>query len=99
MRRIAAVFLFAGLAGCTAELKDDLRERDADSATIQGRDTLSSPTVVPTTDSVVTTTTVTSDTAQGQASSGETDQLPTRPRPGGPGKSDELPTRPRPGNP
>lgn len=35
--------------------------------TVPGQDTVNQPTVVPTTDSVVTTTTTTTDTMQGQA--------------------------------
>lgn len=45
-------------------------EATADSTTIStvpGTDTVSQPTVVPTTDSVLTTTTTTTDTVQGQA--------------------------------
>jgi len=40
---------------------------DTSVSTVQGTDTVNQPTVVPATDSVVTTTTVTQDTVQGQA--------------------------------
>ena len=44
--------------------------QDTSVSTVQGMDTVSQPTVVPTTDSVVTTTTVTQDTVQGEAQTG-----------------------------
>lgn len=69
-RRIFGVLaLSAALAACGGEEGGDAEVVSSDTAAIQGQDTISVPTVVQTTDSVVTTTTV--DTMQTQAEVGQ----------------------------
>ena len=71
---IFAIALSLPLAACGG---DDAAEGDAtaDSTTVTtmpGTDTISQPTVVPTTDSVITTTTTETDTVAGQAAQTDT---------------------------
>jgi hypothetical protein len=68
---IAAVALLAACGGGDAEGEG----ATTDSTTVQtipGQDTVNQPTVVPATDSVVTTTTTQTDTVQGEAQTGGT---------------------------
>lgn len=76
-KKILSIAAIAFLAACgggddAAEGEGGTVAQDTSVSTIQGTDTVSQPTVVPTTDSVVTTTTVTQDTMQGQAQTGGT---------------------------
>lgn len=64
----AAAIVAACGGGDDAEGEGEVISQDT--ATVQGMDTVSQPTVVPTTDTVVTTTTV--DTVPGQATEGDT---------------------------
>ena len=64
---IAAVALLAACGDDDADADGETVSQDTTVSTVQGTDTVSQPTVVPTTDSVVTTTTVTQDTVQGEA--------------------------------
>jgi len=70
INRKLAVLALAALAA-TAACKDKTSEGDekttADTTVVAGQDTANVPTVVPTTDSVVTTTTTETDTIHGQA--------------------------------
>jgi ABC-type glycerol-3-phosphate transport system substrate-binding protein len=66
---MAAVALLAACGGDDTEEGADTTAQDTSVSTVQGTDTISQPTVVPTTDSVVTTTTTQTetDTVHGQA--------------------------------
>lgn len=75
-KRIFSIVAIAALAACggdeAAEGGEATVSQDTSVTTVQGMDTVSQPVVVPTTDSVVTTTTVTQDTVQGAAQTGAT---------------------------
>ncbi|HYW10388.1 MAG TPA: hypothetical protein VE871_00460 [Longimicrobium sp.] len=75
-KRIFSIVAIAALAACggddAAEGGEGTVSQDTAVTTVQGTDTVSQPVVVPTTDSVVTTTTVTQDTMQGTAPAGAT---------------------------
>ena len=76
-KRIFSIVAIAALAACgggddAAEGGEGTVSQDTSVSTVQGTDTVSQPVVVPTTDSVVTTTTVTQDTVQGAAQTGTT---------------------------
>ena len=76
-KRIFSIVAIAALAACgggdeAAEGGEGTVSQDTSVTTVQGMDTVSQPVVVPTTDSVVTTTTVTQDTVQGAAQTGAT---------------------------
>ena len=65
---IAALsMMVAACGGDDAETTDGATTDSTSITTVPGQDTVSQPTVVPTTDSVVTTTTTETDTVQGQA--------------------------------
>ncbi|HEX2203362.1 MAG TPA: hypothetical protein VHG91_08690 [Longimicrobium sp.] len=63
---IVAVATLVSLAACGGDEGGETEQVTSDTTAIQGTDTVSQPVVVPATDSVVTTTTVTTDTMQGQ---------------------------------
>ncbi len=76
-KRIFSIVAIAALAACgggdeAGEGGEGTVSQDTSVTTVQGTDTVSQPVVVPTTDSVVTTTTVTQDTMQGAAQTGTT---------------------------
>jgi len=76
-KRIFSIVAIAALAACgggdeAGEGGEGTVSQDTAVTTVQGTDTVSQPVVVPTTDSVVTTTTVTQDTMQGAAQTGAT---------------------------
>ena len=66
---MAAVALLAACGGDDVEEGAETTAQDTSVSTVQGTDTVNQPTVVPTTDSVVTTTTTQTetDTVHGQA--------------------------------
>jgi len=65
---ILAVAAVLGAAACGDKNKTEGSEtQTSDTTAIAGQDTVNTPTVVPTTDSVVQTTTTQTDTIQGQA--------------------------------
>ena len=62
---IVALAAVATLAACKKADSDGAETTTADSAVVPGTDTISQPTVVPTQDTVVTTTTTETDTVHG----------------------------------
>jgi hypothetical protein len=63
----ALTMMVAACGGDDAETTDGATVDSTSVTTMPGTDTISQPTVVPTTDSVVTTTTTETDTVHGQA--------------------------------
>jgi hypothetical protein len=64
---IAALSMMVAACGGDDAADGDATADSTSVTTMPGTDTVSQPTVVPTTDSVVTTTTTETDTVQGQA--------------------------------
>jgi hypothetical protein len=64
---LLAVALVASAAACNGDADDDVVSQDTTLSTIPSADTVDLPTVVPTQDTVLQTTTTTVDTIEGDA--------------------------------